>query len=156
MDAFRSGRLDGLLITSDGFPVFQEGVHYEGIGFYVTVDDGSLSLEDVRCQSGFRQAIETAKPFRLEADTPYLLIPMTYKKGVEMPYDIEVGALLEHADGRADGRAEGRAECPHCMLSALPHCMQVYCDQPSLRVEQLSKAAADARRAEQVLASDLL
>ena len=45
---------------------------------------------------------------------------------------------------------------PHCMLSALPHCMQVYCDQPSLRVEQLSKAAADARRAEQVLASDHL
>ena len=45
---------------------------------------------------------------------------------------------------------------PHCMLSALPHCMQVYCDQPSLRVEQLSKPAADARRAEQVLASDHL
>ena len=45
---------------------------------------------------------------------------------------------------------------PHCMLSALPHCMQVYCDQPSLRIEQLSKAAADARRAEQVLASDHL
>jgi len=89
---------DGLLMATDGFPMFQEGVHYEGIGFYVTVDDGSLSLEDVRCQSGFRQAIETAKPFRLEADTPYLLIPMTYKKGVEMPYDIEVGALLEHAD----------------------------------------------------------
>ena len=42
------------------------------------------------------------------------------------------------------------------MLSALPHCMQVYCDQPSLRVEQLSKAAADARRAEQVRASDHL
>ena len=45
---------------------------------------------------------------------------------------------------------------PHCMQSALPHCMQVYCDQPSLRIEQLSKAAADARRAEQVLASDHL
>ena len=42
------------------------------------------------------------------------------------------------------------------MLSALPHCMQVYCDQPSLRIEQLSKAAADARRAEQVLTSDHL
>eukprot|EP00900_Chrysochromulina_parva_P012449 jgi/Chrpa1/21204/Chrysochromulina_OHIO_Genome00006541-RA len=55
-----------------GFTEGQEGVHYEGIGFYVTVDDGSLSLEDV------------------------------------------------------------------------------YCDQPSLRIEQLSKAAADARRAEQV------
>jgi hypothetical protein len=27
---------------------------------------------------------------------------MTYKKGVEMPYDIEVGALLEHADDHAD------------------------------------------------------
>ena len=101
-DALRSGRLDGLLMATGGFPMFQEGVHYEGIGFYVTVDDGSLSLEDVRCQSGFRQAIETAKPFRLEADTPYLLIPMTYKKGVEMPYDIEVGALLEHADDHAD------------------------------------------------------
>ena len=45
---------------------------------------------------------------------------------------------------------------PPCMLSALPHCTQVYCDQPSLRVEQLSKAAADARRAEQVRASDHL
>ena len=93
---------DWLLIASNGLYVSGGRPLREGIGFYVTVDDGSLSLEDVRCQSGFRQAIETAKPFRLEADTPYLLIPMTYKKGVEMPYDIEVGALLEHADGRAD------------------------------------------------------
>lgn len=103
-----------MLPEGGGF-VEGSGQVYPGIGFYLTVDDGSLSLDDVRCQSGFRQAIESHKPFHLDADTPYLLIPMTYQRGVEMPYEIDV-----------------------------------YCDQPSLRVEQLTKPTADARRAEQV------
>ena len=88
---------------------------YPGLGFYITVDDGSLSLDDVRCESGFRQSIESSSSFDLAADTSYLLIPMTYKKGVEMPFDIEV-----------------------------------YCDQPSLRLEQLPRTVADSRRAEMV------
>ena len=70
------------------------------------VDDGSLSLDDVRCESGFRQQVESSASFDLQADTPYLLIPMTYRRGVELPFEIEI-----------------------------------YCDQPSLRVEQLAREA---------------
>jgi len=88
---------------------------YPGIGFYLTVDDGSLSLDDVRCESGFRQQIESRAEFELQSDTAYLLIPMTYRRNVSMPYTIEV-----------------------------------YCDQPSCRVEMLPKAVADDRRDEVV------
>ena len=93
--------------TPDGPP------NYPGIGFYVTTDDGSLSLDDVRCESGFRQQIESHATFELSGDTPYLLIPMTYRRQVSMPYTIEV-----------------------------------YCDQPSCRVEMMAKGAADDRRDE--------
>ena len=65
----------------------------------MTADDGRF-LEDVRAESGFRQLLESHKAFRLEGDAPYLLIPMTYRKNVNMPFTIEV-----------------------------------YCDQPSCRVE---------------------
>lgn len=86
---------------------------YPGIGFYVTVDDGSLSLDDVRCESGFRQQVETHAAFELQGDTPYLLIPMTYRRGLSLPYTLEV-----------------------------------YCNQPSCRIELLPASVADARRAE--------
>ena len=63
---------------------------YPGVGFYVTLDDGSLSLDDVKAESGFRQAVESHVSFEIDGDTPYLLIPMTYRKGVELPYTIEL------------------------------------------------------------------
>lgn len=73
--------------TRDDTP--DQPADYPGIGFYVTVDDGSLSLDDVRCESGFRQQIESHATFELQGDTPYLLIPMTYTRNVSMPYWIE-------------------------------------------------------------------
>jgi hypothetical protein len=88
-----------------------EPAEYPGIGFYVTVDDGSLSLDDVRCESGFRQLVESHATVDLSGDTPYLIIPMTYRRNVSMPFTVEV-----------------------------------YCDQPSCRVEMLPKGIADERR----------
>ena len=86
---------------------------YPGIGFYVTADDGSLSLDDVKAESGFRQQLESHKSFMLEGDLPHLLIPMTYRKNITMTYTIDV-----------------------------------YCDQPSCRVEILPPNVADMRREE--------
>ena len=53
--------------TRDDTP--DQPADYPGIGFYVTVDDGSLSLDDVRCESGFRQQIESHATFELQGDT---------------------------------------------------------------------------------------
>jgi len=68
---------------------------YEGIGYYVTADDGDLSLEDVAVESGFRMRQEVSAPdggFRLEGDADYLLIPMTYRRNVLVPFEIEIFA----------------------------------------------------------------
>lgn len=63
---------------------------YDGIGFYLTADDGQLSLEDLCCESGFRQQQESSATFELQADVDYLLIPMTYKRGIEMSFEMEL------------------------------------------------------------------
>ena len=44
----------------------------------------------MRCESGFRQNVESHATFELTGDTSYLLIPMTYRRNVSMPYEIEV------------------------------------------------------------------
>ena len=94
---------------------------YDGVGFYVTRDDGELNLEDVEAQSGFERAQEVSGHCDLRANqvratrrrplspnhapshsrlTPplplraphqeYLLIPMTYKRKVQLAYEIEL------------------------------------------------------------------
>jgi len=63
---------------------------YEGIGYYVTADDGDLNLEDVVKESGFKMKQEVATTFTLQGDTDYLFIPMTYKRGVQKSFGIEI------------------------------------------------------------------
>eukprot|EP00326_Haptolina_ericina_P017859 CAMPEP_0181188124 /NCGR_PEP_ID=MMETSP1096-20121128/10941_1 /TAXON_ID=156174 ORGANISM="Chrysochromulina ericina, Strain CCMP281" /NCGR_SAMPLE_ID=MMETSP1096 /ASSEMBLY_ACC=CAM_ASM_000453 /LENGTH=654 /DNA_ID=CAMNT_0023277149 /DNA_START=449 /DNA_END=2414 /DNA_ORIENTATION=+ len=84
---------------------------YEGIGYYITADDGDLSLEDVAVESGFRMKQEVESTFTLQADVDYLLIPMTYRRGVQQNFDIEI-----------------------------------FSDQPSLRLSKLGEYEADSRR----------
>jgi hypothetical protein len=63
---------------------------YDGVGFYVTRDDGELNLEDVEAQSGFERAQEVSGHCDLRANQEYLLIPMTYKRKVQLAYEIEL------------------------------------------------------------------
>ena len=88
----------------------QHEPEYPGIGFYLVEDDGTLSLEDVRCESGFRQAQETHASFELKGDVDYLLIPMTYKRGIQMSFEVDLYAsqpsvrLTRLTDGQANAR----------------------------------------------------
>lgn len=63
---------------------------YPGVGFYVGVDDHDLDLRDVICESGFRKSEEVHAQLTLAPGKEYLLVPMTYKKGVEMTFEVEL------------------------------------------------------------------
>lgn len=67
-----------------------EAPRYAGVGMYVTLDDEELSLDDVVAESGFRMKEEVHTEVRLVADKDYILIPMTYNKGVEMGFELEL------------------------------------------------------------------
>jgi len=100
-------------------PHAQEGAGYEGIGFYVVIDDGELQLEDVIVQSGFRQAQEVSRTFTLEPHRDYLLIPMTYRRGVLQPFNLQLYAdapglrLVKLSEYESDSRRLPalRAQC---------------------------------------------
>jgi hypothetical protein len=91
------------------------GGAYEGIGFYVAQDDASLELRDVVCESGFRRKEEVHAELRLEAGKEYLLIPMTYKKGVQSAFDLELFsdqplAFAKLTEPEADSRRREQLE----------------------------------------------
>ncbi|KAL1529927.1 hypothetical protein AB1Y20_000855 [Prymnesium parvum] len=93
-------------------PELPEGsdMNYEGIGFYVTTDDGDLSLDDVTIESGFRMRQEVNATFTLEGDVDYLFIPMTYRRSVRSNFDIQIHAdqpslkLTKLSEYEADSR----------------------------------------------------
>ena len=96
---------------------------------------------------------------RLLADTPYLLIPMTYKKARATT---TAAQQQQHNNGSAKTRARRQqhnisaATTPPLRSQgvAMPYTLNVFSSQP-LQVEKLSDADADRRRLALMQARDL-
>lgn len=104
-----------IFLRQPSLPDPPAGAAYEGIGFYVALDDASLELRDVVCESGFRRKEEVHAELRIEAGKEYLLIPMTYKKGVQSAFDLELFsdqplAFAKLTELEADGRRRDQLE----------------------------------------------
>ena len=95
---------------------------------------------------------------RLLADTPYLLIPMTYKKARATT---TAAQRQQHNDSSTTTRARcqqqnssARTPPPRAQGVAMPYTLTVFSSQP-LQVEKLSEADADRRRLALMQARDL-
>ena len=124
---------------------------YPGIGFYVTADDGSLSLDDVKAESGFRQLVESHKEFQVRASSPsplsLLLLLLSSSPHLCSPLLSSPLFLASQLEG----------DMPYMIIPmtyrkniSMPFTIEVYCDQPSCRVEMLPQPIADVRREEMV------